>query len=267
MANAFRLYLRFLRISLSAQMEYRASFLMQALGNFVVTCGEFAALYALFGRFGRVEGWSLEEVALLYGLVSASFAIAEAAAYGFDSFGSMLKQGEFDTLLLRPRSLTLQLMGQHLALKNIGRFAQGVMVFGWAVAHLPVEWNAGNVAITTAAMLGAICLFFSLVVVQASIAFWTIESIEVMNAVTYGGVETAQFPLTIYPAWLRNFFVFIVPLGCVTYLPMLAVLGRPAPAGLPQFVLWIAPLASLIFAAAAFGFFRVGVRHYTSAGS
>ena len=267
MVDALRLYAKLLMISLRAQMEYRASFIMQSLGNFLITGVEFLAVCVLFGRFGQVDGWSLPEVALLYGLVSISFAVAEAASYGFDAFGSLLKGGEFDKMLLRPRSLTLQLMGQHFALKNVGRFTQGALVLGWAFAHAPVEWTFLKGALMFLAFAGGVLLFFSLMVVQATIAFWTIESLEVMNALTYGGVETAQFPLSIYPAWLRNFFIFIVPLGCVTYLPMLAVLDRPAPGDLPQWALATAPLMSLVFLFASFAAFRFGVRRYTSVGS
>jgi ABC-2 type transport system permease protein len=267
MTNALRLYFRLLGVSLRGQMEYRASFVFQLLGNFLITGVEFLALVALFDRFGQIEGWSLAEVALLYGTVSVSFAIAEALSWGFDAFGSLLKGGSFDILLLRPRSLVLQLLGQHLPLKNFGRFAQGLAILIWAIAQLNIFWTAPKILLLTAALIAGVFLFASLMIVQATIAFWTIESLEVMNTMTYGGVETARFPLSIYPAWLRNFFLLVVPLGCVTYLPILVILDRPAPFGLPLIALWLAPAAALIFLAAALKAFSLGVRHYTSTGS
>lgn len=267
MLDALRLYRRFLGISLRAQLEYRASFLLQMLGNLLITGAEFFALWALYDRFGQVRGWTLAEAALLFGLVNVSFACAEALAYGFDAFASMVKAGDFDRLLLRPRSLVLQLMGQHLALKNAGRLLQSLAVFSWALASLDLAWTPGMVVLLAVAWLGAVALFFGLMVLQATLAFWTTEALEVVNALTYGGVATAQFPLSIYPAWLRHFFIFAVPLGCVTYLPVLAILGRPAPEGLPESFLWYAPAAGFLFLWLALSFFRAGVRHYTSTGS
>jgi ABC-2 type transport system permease protein len=267
MSNALGLYARLLGISLRSQMEYRLSFLFQMLANFLITGVEFLAVVALFQRFGQIEGWTLAEVGLLYGVVSVSFATAEALSYGFDAFGSLLKGGGFDTLLLRPRSLVLQLLGQHLPLKNIGRFLQGLAVLLWSIHMLNIDWSASRIVLLFAALLAGVLLFISLIVVQATIAFWTIESLEIMNTMTYGGVETAQFPLSIYPAWLRNFFIFVVPLGCVTYLPVLAILGRPAPAGLPPIILWLAPGAAVVFLLVALKGFSFGVRHYTSTGS
>ncbi|MBI3828634.1 MAG: ABC-2 family transporter protein [Planctomycetes bacterium] len=267
MSNALRLYRRFLGISLRAQMEYRASFLMQSLGNFLITGVEFLLIWALYDRFGQVPGWSLAEVALLYGLVNTSFPIAEVLSYGFDAFGSTVKAGEFDRVLLRPRSLVLQLIGQRLALKNVGRFLQGLAVLSFALSGLSFDWSAAKVLLILLALVGGVALFFGLIVLQATLAFWTTESLEVMNTMTYGGAETAQFPLSIYPAWLRTFFIFVVPLGCVTYLPVLAVLDRPAPAGLPDAALLFAPGVAFVFLAVALRAFQFGVGHYTSTGS
>ena len=66
---------------------------------------------------------------------------------------------------------------------------------------------------------------------EATTAFWTTESLEVWNAFTYGGVTMSQYPLEIYRPWFRRFFIFVIPLGCINYLPGVAILGRPDPLG------------------------------------
>ena len=60
------------------QMQYRASFVMLSLGHFFVTGIEFVSVWALFQRFGSLEGWTLPEVALFYGLVNIAFALSDA---------------------------------------------------------------------------------------------------------------------------------------------------------------------------------------------
>ena len=57
-------------------------------------------------------------------------------------------------------------------------------------------------------------------------AFWTVEAIEVANILTDGVREYASYPLDIYPKWIKNFFTFIIPFGCVNYLPLLSLIGR-----------------------------------------
>ena len=56
------------------------------------------------------------------------------------------------------------------------------------------------------------------------------------NIVTHGGVETTQFPLSIYRPWFRGIFTFVFPLGAVSYFPVLAILGKADPLGLAAVV-------------------------------
>ncbi len=153
------------------------------------------------------------------------------------------------------------------AFRRVGRLLQGAAVLGFAAASLDLDWTAARVALLLAAVAGGACVFFGLFVIHATVAFWTVESLEVMNTMTYGGVQTAQYPLSIYAAPFRHFFTFVVPLACVAYFPVVAILGRDDPLGSPFWLQCTAPLAGVAFLAATLGLWRFGERHYTSTGS
>lgn len=268
MPDALRLYFRYIGISIRSQMQYKSSFVMLTMGHFVITGIEFVTVWALFSRFGSLEGWSLPEVALFYGLVNIAFSLSDAASRGFDLFGNMVKSGDFDRLLLRPHSPALQLAGQELTLRRVGRFSQGLAVLLWAGGALQVAWSPGKVALAATTVVGGACLFYGLIVLQATLAFWTTESLEIVNSVTYGGVQTTQYPLSIYRGWFQRFFVYVVPLATVSYFPVLAILERPDPLGSPPWFGWLSPLVGVIFLAMALQVWsRVGIRHYCSTGS
>jgi ABC-2 type transport system permease protein len=267
MVDALRLYGRYLGVSIRGQMQYRASFLLGTLGQFVVTGIEFLGVWALFARFGSLRSWNLPEVALFYAVVNVGFAIGYMLSTGFDRFDFFVRQGEFDRLLLRPRSTVLQLAGMDFALRRIGRLLQGLVIMGWALSSLAVSWTLPKALLLLAAVAGGACLFFGLFVIQAAMVFYTIDSLELMNTMTYGGVQTAQYPLSIYTGAFRHFFTFVVPLGCAAYFPVVAILGRDDPLGSPLWFQCGAPLAGALFLLAALGIWRVGVRSYTSAGS
>ena len=98
-------------------------------------------------------------------------------------------------------------------------------------------------------------------------AFWTIESIEIVNCATYGGVETAQYPVSIYRPWFRNVFMFVIPLATINYLPAHAILGRADPLGSSVLFQWLSPVVGVAFLVVCLQVWRIGVRHYRSTGS
>ena len=256
-------------ISIRGQMQYKASFIMMVIGEFFINAVEVAGIWALFTRFGSLEHWDLAHVCVFYGLVHISFAIGDSISTGFDQFGPLyIRTGQLDRILLRPRSIFLQVFGHELALRRIGRLLQGLIVLGWGLYSLDVELTLWRIALILLTITGALCFFLALFVFQATISFWSVESLELMNTMTYGGVESAQYPMAIYERWFRNFFTYVIPLSCIAYFPVIAILGIEDPLGSSRPFQMAAPLAGVaFFAFAVWIFHRVGLRHYASNGS
>ena len=268
LADALSLYCRMLAISARAQLQYRVSFLLMSVGQFVATGVEALGVWALFDRFGSLSGWTLAQVGVFYGVVNIGFALADALARGFDVFGAQyVKTGQFDRLLLRPRATELQLFGHEITLYRIGRIAQGGLMLGFAVSLGEQTLQAWQWLLLLWAIVGCVCLFVGLFMLGATLSFWTVESLEVINTFTYGGAETAQYPLNIYTPWFRRFFTFVVPLGCVAYFPVVAALNVVDPLGTTRAFQMSAPIAGVAFLLVCIGVWRMGVRHYTSTGS
>jgi ABC-2 type transport system permease protein len=265
--NNTYVYFRFLEISVRGQMQYRVSFVMLSFAHFLTTVVEFVAVLVLFDRFGSLKGWELAEVAFMYGIVNIAFSISDAATRGFDVFGTMVKSGDFDRLLTRPRSTALQLAGQELTLRRVGRFIQGLAILIWAANALEIDWTVMKVGLVIFAVFGGAALFAGLIVIQATLAFWATESLEVMNSLTYGGVFATSYPVTIYRTWFQNFFIFFVPLATISYFPTLAILGRTDALGTPLAFQYLCPLIGFTFLALTLQFWRFGVKHYRSTGS
>lgn len=266
--GALPLYGRFVSQSIRASLQYRLSFLLMALGYFITSGVEALGVWALFDRFGMLGQWSLAEVALLYGMVNVAFPISEALARGFDVFGQeFVKTGNFDRVLLRPRSTVLQLAGHEFQIHRVGRLLQGLIVLGIAIWLLQIEWTWWRLALLIFTILSGVVFFYALFIFQAAMSFWTVESLEIMNILTYGGVETAQYPLAIYQPGFRRFFTFVVPLGCISYFPAVAILGIEDPLGSALWMQLAAPLTGYLFFAVSIVAWRFGIRHYTSTGS
>jgi ABC-2 type transport system permease protein len=100
----------------------------------------------------------------------------------------------------------------------------------------------------------------------ATVAFWIVDAIEVVNAFTYGGNFLSGYPITIFGRWLRNLVLFVIPIAFVSYFPALYVLDRPDELGLPDALRYLSPVVALATAVVALRVWEHAVRHYRSAG-
>jgi ABC-2 type transport system permease protein len=257
-----KLYCKLVAIKVRGQMAYKVSFLLMSVGHFLVTFIEFLGIYALFLRFDQINGWSFYEVAVFYGFINGAFAIAEAFGRGYDTFHRHVKMGSFDRFLLRPRNISLQILSSELQVMRIGRFAQGLIVLIWGLTHVSTTITMGDILLLMYSLVCAVAFFLGLMVLQATLSFWSVESLEIMNAFTYGGVQTAQYPIDIYRDWFRKLFIYIIPMGSVSYFPILTIL-RGGNLLLGMFM----PLMGIVFFAVGLIAFRFGIRHYCSTGS
>jgi ABC-2 type transport system permease protein len=165
----------------------------------------------------------------------------------------------------KPVPLLVQVLADEFALRRLARIAQAGLVFAWAAAW--VDWTPGRVLVAAGMVMCGSLLFSGLFVSLAAIQFWTADSAEAANAFTYGGNALTQYPLTIYPSEVVKVLTFVVPIAFVNWYPSLYVLGRRDPFGLPEWLQFASPLATLVVLAAAALVWRTGVRHYRSTGS
>jgi ABC-2 type transport system permease protein len=265
--EAIDVYRRLVSAHTRSQMQYKVSFILVALGGFAANLTEFAALYVLLGRIPHLAGWSLGEVALLYGMSAVSFALAEMVAAGFDDFQVRIVQGTFDRVLTRPRGAFFQTLAEDLALRRLGRACQGVVVLLIAQRHLAVEWTADKLLVLALGIAGGLAIFFAIFVLGAAFCFWTVQGKEATHIFTYGGTTLASYPLDIFDGWVRRFVTFVLPLAFVNYYPAVYLLGRPDPLGFPRWVGLLSPLVAAACGLLAWWGWSAGVRHYQSTGS
>jgi ABC-2 type transport system permease protein len=267
--HSLALYRRLIGVQIRSQLQYPASFWIDVLGTGISLAAFFASLALILQRFGNLGGWTIGEIAFLFGLLEASFGLMDMIFSGFDpgSFGRRVRRGTFDQLLLRPVNITLQVLGDEFIVRRIGRIAQGLVIFAIGVNATDIQWTIAKLIYLPFVVLGIVLFFGGLFIIGSTITFWTVESIEVMNIFTYGSSELISYPMHIYPNWLRSIFTFILPAALLNYYPALFFLDKPDPFGFPNFFRLLSPLAGLLVLIVALFFWRFGIRHYQSTGT
>ena len=261
------IYRRLVGARIRAQLQYRLSFALSLIGTALISFLDFAAILILFGQVDALGGWSVAEVGFLYGIATLSFALTDLVIGHIDLLPQLIRQGDFDLLLIRPLGSLFQVIASDYSLRRLGKALQGLVVLAVAIAYLDVAWTAERVAITALTIPSAFAIYAGIWIAFATIAFWLVDSTEVANSFTYGGQTIAQYPVNIFGPWLRRLIVFVVPLAFVAYFPALYVLDKEDALGLPDAFRFASPLVA---AAALVGgglLWRAAVRHYRSTGS
>lgn len=258
------LYLKYIYIQFKSQMEYRTSFILLSIGQFFVPFLTFISIFLLFKRFPNIDGWSLYEVALCYAVTHIAFSLSECFARGFDSFSSIIVNGDFDRILVRPRSTILQVLGSKFEFTRIGRLTQSVIVLVFSLSNINIVWNLSKIVTLILMIASGIFIFTGIYMLGATLCFWTIEGLEVVNIFTDGGREMCQYPLSIYKEWVRKFFTFVIPFGTVNYLPLMFILDK---VNGNRITFMLMPLYGMLFMVPCIIIWGIGVKHYKSSGS
>lgn len=269
MQYSTNIYLRLISVQIRSQMQYRFPFIVDLVATGFITISGFVTLAFILQRFGTIAGWKLGEIAFLYGMVETSFGIMDMVFSGFDpgNFGRQTRLGRFDQLLLRPVDITLQVLGSEFVIRRLGRIAQGAIILVLAFTMVNINWTISKALYLPIVIASLIAFFGGLFMIGATISFWTLESIEVVNIFTYGGTEMMSYPMQIYPNWLRDFFSYILPAIFLNYYPSLYFLNKPDPFHLPAFAPFLAPFAGFSVLMLAMIFWNIGIRHYQSTGT
>lgn len=256
------LYFRYFSIHLRSQMQHKLSFILTTLSQLVGSFAMFLGVYFLLERFESVKGFSYEEVLLCFSTVWMAFALAECFFRGFDRFSSMIGNGQFDRILVRPRNPVFQVLASQIEFSRLGRFLQALAMMIYTIPRCGVDWTADKILTFTLMLICGVLEFAGLFVIFASLCFFTTEGLEFMNIFTDGGREFGSYPLAIYGEGVLKFFTYVIPMALWQYYPLLYLTGR---ADNPLYR--IAPLASVLFLIPCLIFWRIGVRHYRSTGS
>ena len=265
--DALRAYRLIAGMWLRASMAYRTSFWITTIGNAVTSALDFVVIAIMFLHTTALGGWTLPQVAFLYGTSGLTLGLADLLVGSLDQLGQRVRDGSVDVVLVRPAAALAQLGADRFALRRAGRVVQSGLILGWALSRLPIDWTAGRLLVLLALVVCGTVIFGSVFVAGAAFQFFATDAAEVQNSVTYGGATMLQYPPTIYARDLVRGVVFGVPLAFVNWLPALYVLGLPDTLGLPGWFRFASPLVALAFAAAAGLGWRAALRSYRSTGS
>ena len=257
-----KLYFKYIGMLLKSQMQYKSSFIMTTLGQFLVSFTAFLGVYFMFSRFHSINGFAFSEILICFSIMLMAFSITECFVRGFDMFPRLIQSGNLDRILVRPRNEIFQVLTSNIDFSRIGRLLQSILMLAYAVPTSGIVWTFDKVITVILMLVGGIIVFASLFVLYAGLSFFTIEGLEFMNIFTDGSREFGKYPLSIYGEGILKFFTYVIPIALFQYYPFLYLIGRSNNIGLI-----FLPLIGIVFMIPCYCFFKFGLRKYKSTGS
>ena len=267
MFEAVRAYLLVAGMWVRASLAYRTSFWLTTLGNGVTSALDFAVIAVVFVHTPSLGGWTLPQVAFLYGTSGMTLGLADLLVGSMDQLGQRVRDGSVDVVLVRPAAALAQLGADRFALRRLGRVVQAALVLAWSLERLRLDWTGPRLLVAVSLLVCGTVIFSSVFIAGAAFQFFATDAAEVQNSVTYGGATMLQYPPTVFAHDLVRGAVYGVPLAFVNWLPAMYLLDLPDPLGLPGWYRFASPLAALLCATAAGLAWRAGLRSYRSTGS
>ena len=265
--DIFRLYTKSIGMLLKSHLQYTSSFIMQTLAQLVMEGGEMMVVILIVDRFESLKGWTGGNLYFFFGMMSVSFYLTELFGRGITGdFPMMVRTGRLDTFLVRPRGVLTQVLCGGTDPRRITCIAVGVAALIMGSRLSGISWNLLKVFVLVESIAMSMLLILGLFMIEAIFSIFSVKSVELVNAITYGGRSACQYPIDIYPTPLRALFTVIAPFALTLHVPASWIMDKPL-YGWPTWTAFVTPLSGVVVFIFMTVMFHLALRHYRSTGS
>ena len=257
-----KLFIESIKLSIKSQLEYKTSFILNSVSQLFIFFTYYFMIIALFSKFSNIKGFTVYEVLLCFSIIQFGYSFNETFFRGIDKFEDLIIDGSLDRFLVRPRGILFQALCNKVDFIKIFRIIQSIIILIISLVNLDIIWNINKVIVLILCLISSILIFFGLFVLTSSYCFITLQGLEVKNVFTDGGKYMAQYPIGIYRKGIVFIFTFIIPYAFINYYPLLYFLDKTN-----NTLYMFSPLLVLIFLVPCLWSFKIGLKHYNSAGS
>jgi ABC-2 type transport system permease protein len=252
--------------SVRGELQYRANFLIMVLMGIVYQCTGFVFIWVVLSQFRALAGWTLGEVAFLYGLRLTMHALNGAITGGLYSLEWKVRQGDFDRYLVRPVPPLLQLLCERVHISILGDLIGGLALFAAASSLVTIDWTPLALVYLALALIGGALIELAMRLAFSALAFRFLSANAFMFLLDTLFSNFSNYPLKIFGSVLEFLLTFGIPLAFMAYFPAAVLLGRTSELQVNPLFAYAAPLAGLLWLALALRIFHYAMRSYKSAG-
>jgi len=260
-ARAPRLAWSFFRIGAMNELQYRSNFFLQLLESFLTLAAGLVGLAVVFGRTANLNGWTRPELLVVMGVFTMVGGITNTFVVpNMQKLVEDIQRGTLDYALTKPADAQTLISVRLISIWQSVDILTGLIVLIIGMVQLEDNSNGITGAASLVLLLVLGCwTIYCFWLILASTAFWFIRVNE-MQELFQGLFRSGQYPVRIYPGWMRFGLTFLVPIGFAITVPAEAATGR-----LTGATVLVAIAAAAIFGIGSRLIWRSGLKHYSGA--
>ena len=246
-----------------ARLAYRADFFVDSAGVFTALAVQLAFLGVLYTKITSLSGWSFDQLVFIHGFSMIPLGIFNLVSHNLWGFSERhLVEGRFDQVLLRPVNPLFQVLFESFHVAALNEIVIGLLLSVTAAVRLGITPVPLDFVAFPVLAVSASAVYLGVFVILTTVSFWFEDRLGIGPPV-YNMIRFARYPVTIYHPAIRALLSWVIPFGFAAFYPATRFLRAT------EFYVFAAltPLVGAICLGAAFVFFDVGTRRYTSTGS
>jgi len=225
MRSAARLAALHLRVGAMNELHYRVNFVVQLVQSLLALGTGLVVLSLVFGRTEDLAGWTRPQLLVVMGVFTALGGVIRAVIQpNMQRLIDDIRRGTLDYALTKPADAQVLVSVRDVRIWQLVDVVLGLGVVVAGVAQLEGV-SAGNVVgFAFLLALGSV-MIYCFWLMLATVAFWLVR-IEEVQEMFEGLYRAGQYPVGIYPGWLRYGLTFLVPLAFAVTVPAEAITSR-----------------------------------------
>lgn len=252
-AGLIGFFAAYTKANLQMAMEYRASFFIQVGGMVLNDAIWVFFWWIFFSRFEEVAGWGVQEVMLLFAVLTMGFGIGAGLFGNALRLSHLIAEGHLDYYLVLPKPPLF-----HLLISRTHTTAWGDVIFGLLVylASGHVSWRSFLTLLVAGVLTAA--LFISFFVIVHSLAFWLGHSEGLSGQLCEALIAFGGYPEAIFNGTVKVLLFTLIPAGFISAAPVRLITSFDG-----WYLAFFTGFVALLIAIAT-TLFRRGVQRYES---
>jgi len=227
--RTLRLYFTLQLIQLRTVVEYRGDFWIGIAGATLQQGAGLVFISVFFSHIPVIKGWSVWEVAMLYGMALVPKGLTELFCDGPWALRMLVNTGEFDRILVRPVSPALQTATRIASIHGVGQTTLGIVVLVTGASRSGMEWSLWKAAFLLVVILSGAVMIGAINYLANMIGFWEPSTQSALPTMYTLLIDFAKFPLDIYHVVIRVLVTVVAPFAFLSYFPALILLDKETP--------------------------------------